>query len=205
MRMDFFDRLLTPFKVIGTLLWHCGSGGLCAAVIYKMLGNATIPLGHIITRSWRHLPKVTPKGSGGTGQGTLHPSLSNRSIYLLFTKSIPRHVGFAFRFSSFMLPLLPYEVSRKSSDGCLTNVFSLFQVCFTSCPLQQLGGKSLVQPGKLNATLFIKRQPADSNTSYSKMIHTHKENSPFMVTIPSSPQITPPQFTHIVFLRHFQM
>ena len=154
MGMDLSDRLLTPVKVIGTLLSHCGSGGLCAPAIYKTLGNAATPLVHVITRSWRHLPKVTPKGSGGTGQGTLRPALSNKSHYLLFTNSIPRHIDFAFPFSPFTLPLLPCEVSRKSSDGCRTNVFSLFQVCFTSFPLQQLGGKSLVQPGKLNATLL---------------------------------------------------
>lgn len=65
--------LSAPYAHLGDqhVTRHGGSGGLCAPVIYKTPGNTTIPLAHSITRSWRHLPKVTPKGSGGTGQGTL--------------------------------------------------------------------------------------------------------------------------------------
>lgn len=73
------NQLLTLIKVVSVVLTLWGSGGLHAPVIYRTLGNATILLVHISSRRWGHLSKGTPKGSGGTGQGTTFPALSSKS------------------------------------------------------------------------------------------------------------------------------
>jgi len=45
--------------------------GLCAPVISKTQGNATVPSVHVITRSWRHLPQKAVEELGSSSSSLL--------------------------------------------------------------------------------------------------------------------------------------